>query len=154
MRIRKQIRRIPGLGSEIPRGREDGMSFLYPLFLAGVAAVAVPILLHMIRRHTRERVAFSSLMFLRPRRPRFKSRSRLEHIPLLILRCMILCLLAFAFARPFLARPCGGHGPARQADRPADRHQCLDAARRACGPGPSTRPSRFWQMPGRPTACA
>jgi len=81
------------------------MSFLYPLFLAGVAAVVVPILLHMIRRHTRNRVAFSSLMFLRTTMPRFKSRSRLEHIPLLILRCLIVCLLALAFARPFLVRP-------------------------------------------------
>jgi hypothetical protein len=81
------------------------MSFLYPLFLAGVAAIAVPIVLHMIRRHTRARVTFSSLMFLHTTMPRFKSRSRLEHIPLLILRCLIVCLLAFAFARPFLVRP-------------------------------------------------
>jgi hypothetical protein len=81
------------------------MSLLYPLFLAGIAAVGLPILLHMIRRHTRKRVTFSSLMFLRPTLPRFRSRSRLEHVPLLILRCLVLCLLAFAFARPFLARP-------------------------------------------------
>ncbi|MCU0915934.1 MAG: BatA domain-containing protein [Planctomycetes bacterium] len=81
------------------------MSLLYPLFLAGIAAVSLPILLHMIRRHTRKRVTFSSLMFLRPTLPRFRSRSRLEHVPLLILRCLVLCLLAFAFARPFLARP-------------------------------------------------
>jgi hypothetical protein len=81
------------------------MSLLYPLFLAGIVAVGLPILLHMIRRHTRNRVTFSSLMFLRPTMPRFRSRSRLEHVPLLILRCIVLCLLAFAFARPFLPRP-------------------------------------------------
>jgi hypothetical protein len=81
------------------------MSFLYPLFLAGVAAMGLPILLHMIRRHTRKRVTFSSLMFLRATMPRFRSRSNLEHVPLLILRCLVLCLLAFAFARPFLLRP-------------------------------------------------
>jgi len=81
------------------------MSFLYPLFLAGAAAVALPIVLHLIRRHTRKRVTFSSLMFLRTTAPRFQSRSRLEHISLLVLRCLVLCLLAFAFARPFLRRP-------------------------------------------------
>jgi hypothetical protein len=81
------------------------MSLLYPLFLAGIAAVALPILLHMIRRHTRERVTFSSLMFLRPTLPRFRSRSRLEHVLLLVVRCAVLCLLAFAFARPFLRQP-------------------------------------------------
>ncbi len=81
------------------------MSFLYPLLLAGMTAVALPIVLHMIRRHTRQRVTFSSLMFLRETLPRFQSRSRVEHIPLLLLRCAALCLLAFAFARPFLVRP-------------------------------------------------
>lgn len=81
------------------------MSFLYPLFLAGIAAVAVPIVLHLVRRHTRDRVTFSSLMFLRTTRPRFTSRSRLENLPLLILRCIMLCLLALAFSRPFFSRP-------------------------------------------------
>jgi hypothetical protein len=80
------------------------MSLLYPLFLAGITALALPIVLHMIRRHTRHRVTFSSLMFLRETLPRFQSRSRLEHVPLLILRCAALCLLAFAFARPFFVR--------------------------------------------------
>ena len=90
------------------------MNLLYPLFLAGIAAVAGPILLHMIRQHTRHRVTFSSLMFLRPTMPRFRSRSRLEHVLLLVVRCAVLCLLAFAFARPFLPRPAvtgpGGSG--------------------------------------------
>lgn len=81
------------------------MSFLYPLFLAGIAAIGLPILLHMIRRHTRHRVTFSSLMFLHSTMPRFRHRSRIENLPLLILRCIIICLLALAFARPFLMRP-------------------------------------------------
>ena len=80
------------------------MSFLYPLFLAGIAAVGLPIILHMVRRHTRKRVTFSSLMFLRTALPRFKNRSHLEDLPLLILRCILLCLLAFAFSRPFFPR--------------------------------------------------
>jgi hypothetical protein len=83
------------------------MSFLYPLFLAGMAAVVLPIILHMIRRQTRKRVTFSSLMFLRTTVPRFKNRSHLENLPLLILRCIILCLLAFAFSRPFFPRDNG-----------------------------------------------
>ncbi|HCO93399.1 MAG TPA: hypothetical protein DIU00_05515 [Phycisphaerales bacterium] len=83
------------------------MSFLYPLFLAGIAAVSLPIILHMIRRQTRKRVTFSSLMFLRTAVPRFKNRSHIENLPLLILRCIILCLLAFAFSRPFFPRQAG-----------------------------------------------
>src|SRR5687767_7960668 len=81
------------------------MSFLAPLFLAGAAAIALPFLLHLIRRSSRERVLFSSLMFLSPSPPRITKRSRLEHLLLLLLRCVVICLLAFAFARPFVAKP-------------------------------------------------
>ena len=81
------------------------MNFLYPLFLAGMAAVTVPIILHLIKRHTRKHVTFSSLMFLQASPPRLRQRSRVEQWPLLLLRCLILCLLAFIFARPFFSQP-------------------------------------------------
>jgi hypothetical protein len=80
------------------------MSLLAPLFLLGAIAVALPILFHLIRRSSREKVRFSSLMFLFPSPPRITRRSRLEHILLLLLRCAVICLLALAFARPFLQR--------------------------------------------------
>jgi hypothetical protein len=81
------------------------MSFLAPLFLLGAISVALPVLFHLIRRSSRERVPFSSLMFLLPSPPRVTRRSRLENVFLLILRCLVLCFLAMAFARPFLSRP-------------------------------------------------
>ncbi len=81
------------------------MSFLYPLLLAGVAAIGLPILAHMIRSKARKRVEFSSLMFVPVTLPRFSKRSRIEHLLLLILRCAVFCLLAFAFSRPFFKRP-------------------------------------------------
>ena len=81
------------------------MSFLAPFFLLGAAAVAAPIIFHLIRRTSKEKTIFSSLMFLQPTPPRLTRRSRLEHIFLLLLRCLVLSLLAFGFARPFLQRP-------------------------------------------------
>jgi hypothetical protein len=81
------------------------MSFLAPLFLLGGLAISLPILLHLIRRSSRERVPFSSLMFLMPTPPRVTRRSKLENVFLLILRCLVICLLAFAFARPYLSKP-------------------------------------------------
>jgi hypothetical protein len=81
------------------------MSFLAPLFLIGALAVALPILFHLIRRTTRERTVFSSLLFLLPTPPRLTRRSKLENILLLALRCAALGLLALGFARPFLKRP-------------------------------------------------
>src|SRR5258708_21210512 len=80
------------------------MSFLAPLFLAGAAAIALPVLFHLIRRTTREKTVFSSLMFLMQSPPRLTRRSRLEHILLLALRCLVLFLLAVGFYRPFLKR--------------------------------------------------
>jgi len=78
------------------------MSFLAPLFLLGAVAIAAPIIFHLIRRTSRDKVPFSSLMFLQPTPPRVTKKSRLENILLLILRCAVLVLLALAFARPFL----------------------------------------------------
>ncbi|MSU64905.1 MAG: VWA domain-containing protein [Opitutus sp.] len=78
------------------------MSFLAPFFLIGGLAIAGPILFHLIRQATRERKLFSSLMFLLPSSPRISKRHRLEHLLLLLLRCLALALLAFGFARPFL----------------------------------------------------
>lgn len=81
------------------------MNFLAPLFLLGGLAVALPILFHLIRRSSREKVLFSSLMFLRPTPPRLTRRNRLEHLLLLLLRCLAIGLLAAGFARPFLQKP-------------------------------------------------
>ena len=64
------------------------MSFLAPWFLLGVLAIGGPILFHLIRRSTRKRFTFSSLMFLRPEPPRVTRKSRLEDILLLLARCL------------------------------------------------------------------
>src|SRR5215470_8542055 len=80
------------------------MNFLAPAFLVGALAIGLPIVFHLIRRTTRERTLFSSLLFLLPSPPRLTRRSRLEHILLLLLRCLVLCLLAVGFSRPFIKK--------------------------------------------------
>lgn len=81
------------------------MSFLTPAFLFGALALALPVVFHLIRRSTRDRLPFSSLLFLQPTPPRLTKRSRLEDLLLLLLRCLALALLALGFARPFLKQP-------------------------------------------------
>ena len=81
------------------------MSFLAPLFLLGGLAIALPVVFHLVRRSSREKQIFSSLMFLRPTLPRMTRRNRLENIFLLLLRCLAICILALGFARPFLQKP-------------------------------------------------
>jgi hypothetical protein len=80
------------------------MSFLNPWFLLGAAAIAGPVLFHLIRRIARERMTFSSLMFLKPTPPKVTRRRKLEHLWLLLLRCLCLLLLAAGFARPFFSK--------------------------------------------------
>ncbi len=78
------------------------VSFLFPLYLLGAAAIAVPILLHLRRRPPKEHLEFGSLMFLEKTPERVTRRTRLEQLLLLALRCLAVLLLAFAFGRPFL----------------------------------------------------
>jgi len=93
------------------------MNFLAPLFLLGGLAVALPVIFHLIRRTTRERKSFSSLMFLMPSPPRLTRRSRLEHLLLLLLRCGVLCLLALGFARPYIKKALDTAQPSGNAKR-------------------------------------
>ena len=51
------------------------MSFLAPLFLIGAAAIALPIVFHLIRRTVKDRVPFSALLFLKPSPPRLTNGS-------------------------------------------------------------------------------
>ena len=44
------------------------MSFLVPLFFAAIAALGVPVLIHMIQRQRTEVVEFPSLMFVQSRK--------------------------------------------------------------------------------------
>ena len=77
------------------------MSFLAPLFLAGLAAVAIPILLHLIQRERKQVVQFPSLMFLRRIPYQSVRRRRIRHWLLLMMRLAALALIVLAFGRPF-----------------------------------------------------
>ena len=78
------------------------MSLLMPLYIAGLAAISLPLIFHLIRRSPRGQVVFSSLMFLSRSPPRLTRRSRLDQWLLFLLRALAILLLAIAFARPFL----------------------------------------------------
>ncbi len=77
------------------------MSFLAPLFFAALAALSVPVLIHMIQRQRTEVIEFPSLMFVRKIPFHSLRRQRIRHWLLLLLRCAALALLIAAFTRPF-----------------------------------------------------
>jgi hypothetical protein len=77
------------------------MSFLTPLFLLGLAGLAIPVLLHLIQRERKQVVAFPSLMFLRRIPYQSVQRRRVRHWLLLLMRLGVLVLIVLAFGRPF-----------------------------------------------------
>jgi hypothetical protein len=80
------------------------MSFLTPLFLAGLGAIAVPVLIHLIQRERKRVIEFPSLMFVRRIPYQSVRRRRIRHWPLLLLRAAAIALIVAAFARPFFER--------------------------------------------------
>ena len=80
------------------------LSFLVPAFLAGLAALAIPVIIHLTRRQTKEAVEFPSLMFIQRVPHQSTRRKQIRNWPLLLLRCLAIALIVTAFARPFLEK--------------------------------------------------
>ena len=78
------------------------MTFLTPLFLVGFAAIAIPVLVHLIQREKKRVVEFPSLMFVRRIPYQSVRRRRIRHWFLLSLRAAAIALIVLAFARPFI----------------------------------------------------
>src|SRR2546425_8202907 len=81
------------------------MSFLNPFLLFGSLALAIPILIHLVRREKSEIIPFSSLMFLLKVPKRSIRQQKIKNLLLMALRLLILALLVGAFARPYLKQP-------------------------------------------------
>src|SRR5688500_784016 len=76
------------------------MSFLNPIMLFGLAAVSVPIIIHLLNRRKFQKVVWAAMRFLRISVEQNQRRMRIEDMILLALRCLLLILLALALARP------------------------------------------------------
>ena len=80
------------------------MSFLNPLFFIGSLVLAVPILVHLVKRDKSEIVQFSSLMFLLRIPKKAIRQQKLRNLLLMAMRLLLIALLVGAFARPYLVR--------------------------------------------------
>src|SRR4051795_11422175 len=78
------------------------MGFLTPWFLAGVAAVGLPVWLHLLKKHKSTPVPFSSLMFFERRTQSSIKHRRLRYLVLFALRTLLILLLVLAFAHPYI----------------------------------------------------
>lgn len=83
------------------------MGFLNPWFLAGAAAVGLPLWIHLLRQYRSTPHPFSSLMFFERRTQSSIKHRRLRYLLLLSLRILLLLMIALAFANPFVTRTTG-----------------------------------------------
>jgi hypothetical protein len=78
------------------------MGFLAPWFLGGLAALGVPIFVHLLRRHVTTPRPVSSLMFFEHGTQSSTRHRRLRYLLLFALRSAVVLLVVLAFANPFV----------------------------------------------------
>lgn len=87
------------------------MGLLNPLWLLLGAAVAVPLILHLLQRHQGPRVIFPAVRYLKRAERDHARRIKLRQLLLLLLRVAVVLLVTFAAARPYLRGAGAGHEP-------------------------------------------
>ncbi len=80
------------------------MGLFAPWFLAALAGVALPLYLHLLKKHNRPPKPVPSLMLYESRVVSSTKHRRLDHILLLSFRLLLLLFLILAFANPFINR--------------------------------------------------
>ena len=83
------------------------MSFLFPLFLLALLAVAIPIAIHLFNFKRYKTVYFSNVQLLKRIKQESKKKSQLKQILILLSRILAITSLVFAFTRPYI--PVGNH---------------------------------------------
>ncbi|HLO42102.1 MAG TPA: BatA domain-containing protein [Phycisphaerales bacterium] len=80
------------------------LSFVTPaLAAAGVAAVAIPIIIHLLTRRHRTPIAWGAMKFLLEAYKKHRRRLTLEQLLLLACRCLLVATVGVALARPHMA---------------------------------------------------
>ena len=77
------------------------MTFLNPAILWGLAAVSIPILIHIFNLKKTKKIEFSTLMFLKEIQQSKYKKIKLKQLLILLCRIAMIILLVLAFSRPF-----------------------------------------------------
>src|ERR1700733_6992394 len=80
------------------------MGFLAPWFFGGLAALGVPVFVHLLRRHVTTPRPVSSLMFFERGTQSSTRHRRLKYLLLFAFRTALVLLVVLAFANPFVRR--------------------------------------------------
>ena len=86
------------------------MTFLHPLALLGLAAAAIPALLHLLERRVPPEAEFPPIRYLSEAERQSARRLKLRHLLLLVLRTALIAMIVMAAARPLVRsrRAAGG----------------------------------------------
>jgi hypothetical protein len=88
------------------------IQFLHPWVLAGLAAAAIPILVHLLARREPPTVVFPAVRYLVTTTQEHQRRLKLQHWLLLLLRTLLIALLVLAAAAPTMPLSgVPGHSP-------------------------------------------
>src|ERR1041384_6642480 len=80
----------------------ERLTFAHPAYLWGIAALALPIIVHLFNQRRPGPLAFGAIEFVRRSQRQKARRLRLRQILLLALRCLLIAAVACALARPSL----------------------------------------------------
>ncbi|MFW5793648.1 MAG: BatA domain-containing protein [Bacteroidota bacterium] len=78
------------------------MNFVYPGFLFALAAISIPILIHLFHFRRYKKVFFSNTAFLQQITDETEKQSKIKHLLVLLARIFVIASLVFAFARPYI----------------------------------------------------
>lgn len=78
------------------------MQFDHPYFLFGLAAISVPVIIHLFNFRKFRRVLFTNVRFIKDIQLETRKQSRLKHLIILALRILAVASLVLAFAQPFI----------------------------------------------------
>jgi hypothetical protein len=83
------------------------MSFVYPLFLWALLAIAIPIIIHLFHFRRFKTVYFTNVKFLKEVKEQTSARSKLKHLLVLCARMLAVAALVFAFSMPYIPSKSG-----------------------------------------------
>ena len=91
------------------------MQMLYPWFLVGLIAIAIPIIVHLLQLRRPQRVVFTNNSFIREVELVAVRQRKVHQLLILLSRILLISALVVAFSQPFVSLK--GFGNASNIDR-------------------------------------
>jgi hypothetical protein len=77
------------------------MQFVNPLYLFGLLAIAIPVIIHLFNFRRFRKVYFTNVRFLQELKQQTQKQSQLRHLLILAIRILAIAALVLAFAQPY-----------------------------------------------------